>query len=977
MALGANGVPLTAPSTLSLDTALGVDVAWSGTEFGVAWTIGQVDRVLLRRYSPLGQSLGSTVQIGLTGGVGAEPSSPRLAWSGNNFPIVWSEIRSGEPQLTLASVTCTCVDKDFDGVTTCDGDCDDNRANVYPGAPEICDNRDNDCNGTVDSLTVTCGTGGCARTGLCVGGVSQCVPAPPQPDVCDGLDNDCDVLIDETDADRDGSRICQDCDDSQASVRPGAPEICDGFDNDCDGMVDGVPTSCFENGCFGMGVCVDGIDTCEPEPAGPEVCDGLDNDCNGAVDDADLDQDGVTLCDDCDDTNPAVGSSLPEVCDGIDNDCDGVVDDFASTCGVGECASTGFCASGVDSCVPGLPAAEVCDGLDNDCSGAADDEDDDGDGSSACVDCDDTDAAIRPGLPEVCDGLDNDCNGVADDVATHCGVGACRAAGTCTAGGDTCMPGTPVPEICDGVDNDCDGLADETGPGEETCPGVCSYPGLATPIVRVTSDPALSTAISMVWTGDASALAWADRREGPDEIYFRLLDPSGVPLGPEFRLSSPGSASFAPSLAWNGVGLAVAWEDARHGAREIYFRRLDAAGNLVGDEVRITTSSGDSVKPALVATGSGWALAWRESGPGPGRTVFQRLTLEGQPAGVQVPLAPTTTLSDSPDLVWNGDRFLACWEDYRYGPTEIHCRQVDGTDTAGAEIRLTTAPGDSTHPDLVWTGTEFGVAWRDRRSGNPDIFFTRLSAAGLKQGADVRITSAPGESLEPDLQWTGQEYGLAWRDNRTSNSEVFFTRLDAQGARLSFDQRLTDTVAASQSPALVWRGLVYGLAWQDGNDGNDEVYFGVLACDDAVGDMDRDGVANAMDNCPAALNPNQEDVDGDGVGDACDDDDGQSELNFGSDDGLVWTVEPGVGAWNLYRGDLGTLRAGGPYTQIPGSNPLASRFCNLLGGPVADDMVPPAGEVAFYILTSVVDGVEADLGTDSAGRIRPNLHPCP
>ena len=38
-------------------------------------------------------------------------------------------------------------DADGDGVTSCQGDCDDTLADLFPGNPEVCDGRDNDCDG--------------------------------------------------------------------------------------------------------------------------------------------------------------------------------------------------------------------------------------------------------------------------------------------------------------------------------------------------------------------------------------------------------------------------------------------------------------------------------------------------------------------------------------------------------------------------------------------------------------------------------------------------------------------------------------------------------------------------------------------------------------------------------------------------------------------------------------------------------------
>lgn len=96
-------------------------------------------------------------------------------------------------------------DVDGDGLTTYDGDCDDNDPDIYPGAYEICgDNIDNNCDGEIDE--------------------------------------DCAIY---TDADGDGWCVEDgDCDDSDPHVYPGHKDTKskwgrDGKDNDCNGVIDG------------------------------------------------------------------------------------------------------------------------------------------------------------------------------------------------------------------------------------------------------------------------------------------------------------------------------------------------------------------------------------------------------------------------------------------------------------------------------------------------------------------------------------------------------------------------------------------------------------------------------------------------------------------------------------------------------------------------------------------------------------------
>jgi hypothetical protein len=142
-------------------------------------------------------------------------------------------------------------------------------------------------------------------------------------------------------------------------------------------------------------------------------------------------------------------------------------------------------------------------------------------------------------------------------------------------------------------------------------------------------------------------------------------------------------------------------------------------------------------------------------------------------------------------------------------------------------------------------------------------------------------------------------------------------------------------------------------------------------------DSDGDGVAGACDNCPSVANPYQGDADADGEGDLCDLDDGLLYLLLDANGSLSWQADNGAISWNVYRGDLAVLRGTGVYTQEPGSNPLAERFCGLPVPSLADGVTLAPGAVAIYLVTDASGRVEGSLGQDSAGNERPNDNPCP
>lgn len=362
--------------------------------------------------------------------------------------------------------------------------------------------------------------------------------------------------------------------------------------------------------------------------------------------------------------------------------------------------------------------------------------------------------------------------------------------------------------------------------------------------VQITVDTFTQQAPQVACASDGRFLVcWDDERAGDWDIYARIYDSSGQPAGPEFRVNSDVGETdqYGGGCAVNRFGeFLIVWTDKREGNEDIYARLFDRSGRPLGTEFRVNTDTGTDAQnsPTVVAApDGGYWVFWSDARNGNFDIYGQRISRNGVKLGanfrVNDDFASAHQRISSIGMEKRGNILIA-WEDERGKSCDIYGVILDSlgrTITSNFRINDDTWGYAAQYYSAVAGGNQkFIVAWSDNRGGW-DIYAQFFDSQGERIGRNFRVNSDPGSSI----QWypycamdASNRSVVVWTDYRRGKNLIYARLLDQNGNPVGDDFAVTDTAdtnvkAAYASVAMNSTGY-WVVSWMDEREKEPNIY---------------------------------------------------------------------------------------------------------------------------------------------------------
>lgn len=337
----------------------------------------------------------------------------------------------------------------------------------------------------------------------------------------------------------------------------------------------------------------------------------------------------------------------------------------------------------------------------------------------------------------------------------------------------------------------------------------------------------------VVWHSEGDAATGTD-------VFGRLFDAAGLPIGGEFRVnaSTAGNQAFAKVAAHASGDFVVSWHGPDGDSYGVYARRFNAAGQPQGGEFLVnqyTTSSQAYSAVAIDADGD-FTVAWQSNGQdGSGYGIYaRRYSSAGVAQGDEFRVNPVTEFNQRRPSVASdaAGNVVIAWNSRSedgsgYG---VYARRYSaaGAPTWAGRANQTTFDNQYFGEVASDANGGFMIAWAGYGPGDDlGVYARRFNADGSPRGDEFRVnaTTAGNQTLSAVAVAADGDAVIVWQSEGQDGSAngIFARRYSPTGSARGGEFRVNTTTTGEQAYAAVSRDAAGNtvFVWESlGQDGS-------------------------------------------------------------------------------------------------------------------------------------------------------------
>ncbi len=319
--------------------------------------------------------------------------------------------------------------------------------------------------------------------------------------------------------------------------------------------------------------------------------------------------------------------------------------------------------------------------------------------------------------------------------------------------------------------------------------------------------------------------------------------------------ASRGPVAQDPAVAARGGEFGIVWRDGRWDplctasdvaecSNQLAYLRVDSSGQPIDnpEPVQVTLDAEVYRRPEIAATADRYIIAWiEESGDAPALMAIS-VDENGNPGsstphlistedGIYSQATPAmAVLGDAAVIVWNTPNQL-----------EILARRLNGLAEPQGDAQVVAEGDICLAPRIAAGDGGFMVSWSMQEYSDLEAYARKIDANGAPIGDQHRLTWTPSDVMSSAIAWSGSEYAVAWLSpkangasecvNESCYAQVFATLLDSDGAIGAEPVLLSDDPNMTSNLSLTWDGGGFTAIYELPRFQRRQVFFSRMTCD--------------------------------------------------------------------------------------------------------------------------------------------------